>query len=115
MAGLKLTPEILRATYAFLDETEPFCMWGLPDADEVKFIVSKDRTLSGWARWPEREIGISSAAVGCTRVLVEVMAHEMVHFAVDQTKVERSEHGQLFCAYAAKVCRAHGFDYKSFV
>ena len=44
---MKLSPAILRAAYAMLDECEPFSRWNLPAAEDVKFKVGKDRTCYG--------------------------------------------------------------------
>ena len=114
MAGLKLTPEVLRAAYAYLDETQPFAAWNLPDPDDVKFVVGSAKDIFGNADWTKRTIWISRRRVGCTRVLFETVAHEMVHFYADRAG-EKHLHGPLFLKAARQVCEAHGFDYRSFI
>lgn len=114
LAGLRLTSDVLRAAYAYLEETEPFRSWNLPDAEDVRFVVSRGKGVQGWAVLHKKEIAISSACVGCTRVLMEIMAHEMVHMHVDRHG-DASPHGPHFLKAAKKVCAIHGFDYKSFI
>jgi len=114
VAGLKITPEIARAAYAYLDETPPFSGWNLPEADDVKFVIGRAKDAFGHADWSKRTIWLSQARIGCTRVLIETLAHEMIHFHADRSG-ETHQHGPLFLKAARQVCEAHGFDYKSFI
>jgi predicted SprT family Zn-dependent metalloprotease len=114
MAGLKLTPEVLRAAYAYLDETQPFAAWNLPDPDDVKFVVTSDAAVQGYAARNPFEIGISRRLVGSTDTLMFIMAHEMVHFHADRAK-ERNPHGPMFRRAAKQVCDVHLFDIKNFI
>lgn len=113
---LKLTPDMLRAAYAFLHETEPFCAWGLPDADDLKFVVVRDRKIAGWYKHTEKTIAVSSSCVGHTFTLMRVMAHEMVHVVEDHAGGRCDVmHSKLFFRLAKQVCRLHGFDPVAFV
>jgi hypothetical protein len=119
-----LTPEILRAAYAYLAVTPPFDKWNLPDAEDVRFVVQKNRPGHHGIcnRWEilERgkvlgmtfEIGINGASHTYTSSLLVTMAHEMVHVHEYQTglRVTSAKHGKVFRALACEVCAAHGFD-----
>ncbi len=113
---LPLTPKLLRVSYEFLRETPPFRNWRLPEGAEVKFHVTRNRLVQGDHRMENglHIIRISSAKIGNTHTLLEVMAHEMVHAACDRDGA-RSEHGRDFHRRARLVCKYHGFDSKSFV
>ena len=114
-----LTPQVLRQAYDLLSATEPFVRWNLPDAEDVKFTVAKDRTCFGWhdkkAKGPHR-IAVSSARVGTLFVLLATMAHEMVHVHEFQIGLRgAAENTVSFKKFAAEVCKAHTcFDLKSF-
>lgn len=116
--ALNLTPEILRAMYDFLNITEPFSKWNLPDGEDVKFKVVRNRQLCGWHEKYRKThtICISSFFHGRTQHLLEVMAHEMVH--VHQYRhaslARGTENGVSFKRCAGQVCKAHGFDLKMF-
>lgn len=114
---LPLNRDILRAAYDFLCETPPFSKWNLPDGDDVKFKVVRSGAYRGWHTFDGKQhvIAISAGAVGHTRSLMEVMAHEMVHVHNHHSGAFRgSEHGAAFYRWAAVVCRVHGFDPKTF-
>lgn len=110
---MKLSPDILRAAYAFLAETEPFVRWPLPDAEDVVFKVfrAKDR-YGDHCVLPDgrHQVRISERNLSHTCNLLEIMAHEMVH-VVDNS---RADHGASFHHLGRLVCRHHGFDPKRF-
>ena len=111
---LRLTPAMLAACYDLLNTSQPFDGWNLPDADDVAFYVVRDPTRCGFYRrdaLDRHSISISSNGVGYMPTLIAIMAHEMVHLHLAITKMEgRAEHGAVFRHFAARVCRAHGFD-----
>lgn len=116
---LRLTPDMLAAAYDFLRETQPFKGWKLPESDDVAFSVTrhKDRFshMQGEQRSQNAEIAVSEVKVGCTRVLMEAMAHEMVHLHQHLKKLDRGGHHNTdFRRRAARVCAIHGFDLKTF-
>lgn len=110
-----MTPETLRAAYAFLRTTKPFSRWGLPSAGEVAFAVLKTRGVYGDYRFQDgrHRIRASSGMNGHAVTLLETIAHEMVHLrqAINALEVN---HGRYFRASAKQVCRHHGFDPKRF-
>lgn len=115
---LRLTSETLAAAYDYLATTEPFRKWNLPDSDDVVFRVVKDPTRRGFYRrdgYNRPSISVSSAAIGHSSSLIEVMAHEMIHLHEDATGMATaSEHSAAYRKMAAVVCKIHGFDPKLF-
>lgn len=118
---LTLTPDILRASYDYLCATLPFSRWNMPDVDEIVFKVVNSRKFHGRAlyytnqRKPAYEIEISRHFIGRTYSLMEVMAHEMIHVYQRETRMEKGgEHNAAFNKLAARVCKQHGFDPKTF-
>jgi hypothetical protein len=111
---LPLTAEILEACYEFLRTTPPFRSWHLPESEDVKFQIVRDRKTAGWHKMDNRKhiIGISRGAIGRTHSLVEVMAHEMCHAHQRETNMEtkNAEHNAAFKKLAERVCKIHGFD-----
>ena len=115
---LPLTPDVLRAAYAFLNETDPFRRWNLPDPEEVAFRVAKDRGAIGWHTFDglKHTVFVSANLVGHTESLVRLMAHEMIHVHEQHSGACKRgvEHSKAFNRWAAQVCRIHGFDPKQF-
>jgi phage terminase large subunit len=58
-------------------------------------------------------IRVSEAKNGFTSTLLATMAHEMCHLR-QQRLGDRGHHSASFKRMAARVCRAHGFDLKTF-
>jgi hypothetical protein len=58
-------------------------------------------------------IRVSEAKNGYTATLLATMAHEMCHLRQEFTG-DRGHHTAAFRRMAARVCRAHGFDLKTF-
>ena|SRR3990167_3156621 len=115
---MNLSPDILRATYAYLRELPPFNRWKLPEASEVKFKLSAAGTSQSEIAYHHKangrhEIGIAPRRISHLAPLLETMGHEMCHIRATD-KGERSHHGRLFKKAAAQVCKIHGFDPKSF-
>jgi hypothetical protein len=112
---LRLTPDMLAAAYDFLRATQPFRAWKLPEAEEVGFHILKTRHRSADYSFENgiHLIRISAACNGHTVSLLASMAHEMIHLR-QQLLGDRGHHNARFGKMAARVCRAHGFDPKSF-
>jgi hypothetical protein len=112
---LRLTPEKLAAAYDFLRTTEPFRSWKLPEGEEVGFHVLKTRGHSADYSFENgvHLIRISDGRNGHTASLLATMAHEMIHLR-QQLTGDRGHHSARFRKMAARVCRAHGFDIKTF-
>jgi hypothetical protein len=117
---LKLTPDILRAAYEFLNSCEPFKFWNLPDGEDIEFHVSDDRVNHAWVNTGRRRkqprIVVSRALVGHTLSLLQAIAHEMVHLIEVRAGLtpHNVQHGAAFKKLAARVCKIHGFDPKTF-
>ena len=113
--SLCLTPDMLAAAYEFLRATKPFKNWRLPHGDEVGFGVIRDPNL--YADFGIDNgipvIRISEAKNGHTATLLATMAHEMCHLRQEKLG-DRGHHTAAFRRMAARVCRAHGFDLKTF-
>jgi hypothetical protein len=116
--SLPLTPDTLRAAYNYLNETPPFCRWNLPEGDDVEFRVIRSKSDAGWHMIVDSKdiIAVSSATIGRTQSLMEVMAHEMVHLHQRRigTETAGTMHNRAFYLLSAQVCRFHGFDPKLF-
>lgn len=110
---MNVTPDILRAGYAYLAETPPFTDWHLPDAEDVRFEVIGAGRAYGWCHYPEPGkqylIQISGKYHTHTATLLKTLAHEMIHVHMFETKMGHG-HGKVFKALSAEVCAAHGFD-----
>ena len=117
--AIPLTPEILAAAYSYLQTTPPYCNWGLPDSEDVKFLVVNHPgdhgryTCSGRGKKRIHYISISRGTVAHTSTLMATMAHEMVHVYQCITG-QRSTHAIAFGHFAQMVCDVHGFDPKAF-
>ncbi len=118
---MQLTPDILRAAYNYLSETEPFNGWNLPDAEYVDFAVTKTRKRQGRCNCHVDgqsrcyKLDVSQKYVTHTASLMLILAHEMIHVHEFEAKLmERRHHGKVFWALAKEVCDAHGFDLGQF-
>lgn len=120
MTHLPLTPDVLAAAYDYLCTTPPFSGWNLPDSDDIKFRVTKSKDCYAAYHYDGgHTIDVSSAAVGHTATLMQVLGHELVHLHLRLTGMEsRSDnpnvHNAAFRKLAAVVCRTHGWDLKAF-
>lgn len=114
---LPLTPEILRTAYDFLTTTLPFNRWNLPDGEDVVFrVVRNPKVFADYLHSRGKHvIRVSGATVGHTETLLRTMAHEMIHLHEQQAGMATAnQHTKAFWKLAARVCRYHGFDPKSF-
>jgi hypothetical protein len=112
---LRLTSDMLAAAYDFLRVTEPFKGWKLPEAEDVGFHVLRTRGHSADYSFEAgiHLIRVSAARNGHAASLLATMAHEMIHLR-QQILGDRGHHTALFRRLAARVCRIHGFDPKTF-
>lgn len=117
---LPLTPETLAAAYDYLKSTPPFNKWNLPESEDVKFRVGKQRREFASYRWNGNvhEITMSSHGIGQTATLFPTLAHEMVHMDLEEMSMDsrgtRATHNGAFRIRAAQVCKIHGWDLKAF-
>lgn len=110
---LPLTVDNLRTAYDYLNSTQPFLKWNLPDSEDVKFTVGRDANLWGWYQRKSgvHTIGMSRRFIGTTDNLMRTMAHEMIHLHEAHAGACGSgQHSAAFRRWAAEVCRHHGFD-----
>jgi hypothetical protein len=116
---LVLNEEVLRNCYGFLQATEPFCHWGLPDKHDVVFGVTRARNTCGDYTYRKLErqqhlVRISSRCVGTCFRLCMIMGHEMIHVAESKpilnTVTRGAQHNRAFLKMADEVCTVHGFD-----
>jgi SprT-like family len=109
---LPLTPDVLRAAYGYLAETDPFHRWNLPDPEDVIFRVTRNRSLCGYHDEGKRKpiIAVSSVFVKTTTALMTTMAHEMCHVHQFKHFRSESEHGPGWEKLADEARRRHGFD-----
>lgn len=112
---LKITPEVLRCAYDFLNSTDPFVRWNLPDGEDVTFKVVNDPSLYGWheKKRGKHTIAVSQKIVGHTATLMGAMAHEIIHLHQSSSGMPLS-HGPAFQKLSADVSKIHGFDPKAF-
>ena len=87
----------------------------MPESDDVGFCVVRDPKMYAdfGMEGGTPVIRISEAKNGYTSTLLATMGHEMIHLRQEIIR-DRSHHGALFKRMAAQVCRAHGFDLKTF-
>lgn len=112
---LKLTPDLLRAAYDLLGETEPFKRWNLPDSDEIRFRVYRSGDYGLFQTdGPDMTISASERMIGHLGTLLSTIAHEKIHVYQHVTGMPM-DHGAGFKKLAAEVCRHHrDFDPKNF-
>lgn len=118
---LRITPDILAASYTFLRVTPPFSGMKLPEADDVEFRVTRRHDEFGRYQWTgeRHRISLSEKTIGSTFKLFQIMAHEMDHLSLEQDGLESyaggmNSHNKHFRARAARICKIHGWDAKAF-
>lgn len=110
---MHLTPDILRACYAFLRETPPFRRWSLPTPEAITFRVLQSRDLYGQYEGSQggHRIDVSTARISHTDVLTRTIAHEIIHLKT-YLMHKSVTHGAEFERMKNLVCKYHGFDPK---
>ena len=127
LPGVTLTPNgrnlfallqarlVLAAGYDFLRATPPFRGWKLPPAYEIGFaVVASCRVFADLTMQDGMPIiRVSEATNGHTVTLLATLAHELCHLRQFRFG-DSGNHNALFHRLARSVCRAHGFDLRSF-
>ncbi len=115
--SLRLTPNMLRASYDFVRTTQPFNRWKLPAGELVRFKVAGDAWKRGWYMRSNNKdhhhiIGISRNCIAHPDSLIMVMAHEMIHLYQGErdTESRNTIHNAEFKRLAKSVCKYHGYD-----
>lgn len=108
---MELTPDVLRAAYELLDETEPFKSWNLPPAEDINFEIVRSKKRLGRCHCDlsPLKIEISTLYHFYLPSVLLTMAHEMVHVHMHQQGMGYT-HGRAFKALRDQVCAVHGFD-----
>lgn len=118
---LRLTPELLEGAYEYLRASSSLRGLKLPHHDEIGLKVTREKDSYGWMHGDQRsvdaDIGISECCVGSTHMLVQVMAHEMIHLYQHRRGKEtpNTKHNAEFRKIGRAVCAEHVFDFKAFV
>lgn len=117
---MKLTPEMLAASYEFLRTTLPFKHWKLPHADEVAFsvMVHKKNMADHCIDRKQHTIRVAENHTVSTDALLCVMAHEMVHAyqdGVTKTGSRRVVHNKEFVRLGKRICAIHGWNINLFM
>lgn len=112
---LHITPYHIEAVYDMLRMLPPFSTLGLPEAEEVEFVVLRKRDRYGDHALLTRNhrIRISSANVGSLLLLEQTVAHEMIHL-YQAARGMRVDHGAEFKKLARRVCKIMLWDERAF-
>jgi hypothetical protein len=117
--SLSLTPLRLAAVYGMLREFPPFCRWGLPPAEEVKFRLLRTKRWDAdwWIEGGRHHIRLSEERAGHLDTVAMAIAHEMLHVKqrVDRTETNGVQHNEEFRRLGERICRRYGWDFKQFI
>jgi len=82
MAAKVVTPENMRAAYEFLQKV-CFQDIRIPSSEKITFKVRKLKSYHGLYEYPKHIVTINSETRSITH-MVQIMAHEMIHVALEQ-------------------------------
>jgi hypothetical protein len=106
----------IKAIYTMLRLLPPFCRWGLPEPDAIKFTICNG-THHGMYSVDEKDrinIEINPYTHITLFMLTMTIAHEMVHIRQDQLgqlpNSESKQHNKAFQRLARMVCKELGFE-----
>lgn len=111
--SLRLTPDILRAAYEYLDLTSPFARLNLPDSEDVLFRITNNQSTAGlWDYSNGRHIiKASRRCISTTPKLFKIIGHEMIHVHEYEIGISRDiKHSGVFVKLYSEFARVHGFD-----
>jgi predicted SprT family Zn-dependent metalloprotease len=98
-----VTEKSMRAAYRFLKDSV-FSDVPLPSVDGIQFKKKRLKDLHGFYEMPPHRITIDTATHSYEQLL-QIMAHEIVHVALEQTGAHgHEEHNAPFKALAEAVC-----------
>jgi hypothetical protein len=103
-----VTEKSMRAAYRFL-KYSVFSGVPLPSVDSVSFRRTRLKGYLGYYTFPPHKISISGKHTSYSHLL-QTMAHEMIHAALEQTGASgHEEHNAPFKALADAVCADMGW------
>jgi predicted SprT family Zn-dependent metalloprotease len=105
----------MAAVYDCLRAFPPFAGWNLPTSSEIAFKVTLSQDTFGTfeLRCEKPHIEISTLIVTNWHMLVETMAHEMIHLR--QCRMGRAvDHDVEWQKLATRVCREFGWQRQGF-
>jgi hypothetical protein len=116
MPKLRITRDLVQATYTYLAESPPYDRWNLPEVHEIGIRVTRKQAdyfgqfeLSNSRAWIEISVTHHSTLFSLQRTL----AHEMIHLHQWQNgMVPADDRG--FMKMAKVVCDLHGYDFGVF-
>ena len=115
---MRLSSRQVRAAYELLRTLPPYCRWGLPKPEQIRFAVSNRKGEYGRYEYDgcAHSIEISRRNVKNLHALTITMAHEVLHLRqqLAGTSSDRYQHNRDFMRLAKHVCRVLGFDSKGF-
>lgn len=87
----------------------------MPKSGGVHFVVNRSTMLCGSFEPDPYTITISSHYCKTYSDLLETMAHEMAHLALEKKGIkEHAHHNLKFMQLAAKICKSFGWELRGF-
>ena len=112
---MKPTESDLFAAYQYLSALKPFSAWNLPSSQSVEFEVNRSQMLQGEYSPDPHTIKVSAEHCKTQIAVLETVAHEMVHLALEQSGgYGHLNHDEDFLKHAKAVCKAFGWKTKGF-
>lgn len=114
---LPLTTELLAHAYEYLCCIPPFSKWNMPPAEDVKFLIIRQKDRYAHYQWVNgvHHIAVSSKIVGRHESLLSTLSHEMIHLHCRSVGMCKDDpHGKAFQKLADRVCKIHEFDRLAF-
>lgn len=116
--SIRISLEIVEATYELLRATEPFKRWKLPHADDISFAIIRNKNHRGEFYINKKNdptICVNDSFHHTIDELLRTVAHEMCHL-VEYRAGARPDvaHGWIFNDLANRVCKFHSFDRGAF-
>lgn len=110
---MDITHKQVRAAYEFLRQCPPFCDWGLPPTEAVRFGTFRSRRFQGDYDHLRGRVRVSHNRVATADRLMVCVAHEMAHMA-QELMGDSGAHNTMFAAMTSEICEQLGFDPKEF-
>lgn len=112
---MKLTRQHLATMYYMLAAMPPFTRYKLPSDAKIDFKINRSKMLCGSYEVDPHTITISRVLCHTYQQVLETLAHEMVHLALEQRGAsDHSDHDVAFNNLAAEVCTLWGWNFPKF-